>query len=88
VPVKVTRSPDLALPVRVTLVVPEELEGLVKAEPVLLDPSKGEGEITLVTTAAPALLGDQLLTLRATAMQPGNLAVVSETQVPVLFTDK
>lgn len=88
VPVKVTRSPDLPLPVTVTLVLPEELEGLVKAEPITLDPAKGEAEVTLTTTASPALLGDQVITLRATAMQPGNLAVVSETAVPVLFVDK
>jgi hypothetical protein len=87
VPVKIARSPDLPLPVRVTLVLPEELQGMVQAEPLQLEPGKSDGEITLTTTANPALLGDQVLTFRATAMQPGELAVVSETQVPVLFVD-
>jgi len=88
VPVKIARSPDLPLTVRVTLVLPEELQGLVQAEPLTLDPGKSDGEITFTTTAGTALLGDQILTLRATAMQPGDLAVVSEIQVPVLFTDR
>lgn len=88
VPVKIARSPDLSLPVRVTLVLPEELQGMVQAEPLLLEPGKSEGEITLTTTANPVLLGDQALTLRATAMQPGELPVISETQVPVLFVEK
>jgi hypothetical protein len=88
VPVKVVRSPELRLPVRITLVLPPELEGLVKAEPLVLEPGRSEAEVVLTTIAGPNLLGDQTLTLRATAMQPGDLAVVSETQVPVLFVDK
>lgn len=88
VPVKLARSPDLPLPVRVTLVLPEELQGLVQAEPLTLEPGKNEGEITLTSLANPTLLGEQTLTLRATAMQPGDLAVVSETQIPILFTDR
>jgi len=88
VPVKIARSPDLPLPVRVTLVLPEELQGLVQAEPLTLAPGQSDGEITLSTTVSPALVGDQTLTLRATALQPGDLAVVSETEVPVLFTEK
>jgi hypothetical protein len=88
VPVKVVRSPDLPLPARITLVLPPELEGLVRAEPLVLEPGRAEGEVVLTTTAGATLLGDQTLTLRATAMLPGELAVVSETQVPVLFVDK
>jgi hypothetical protein len=88
IPVKVSRSPNLALPVRVELRLPEELEGLVKAEPLLLPPDRSEGEITLTSTAGPALTGDQIITLRATAMLPGDLPVVSETQVPITFSDK
>jgi hypothetical protein len=88
VPVKIARSPDLPLPVRISLVLPEELQGMVQAEPLTLGPGQDTGEVTLTTTANPALLGEQIITLRATAMQPGELAVVSETQVPLLFTDR
>jgi hypothetical protein len=88
VPVKLARSPDLPLPVRVTLVLPDELQGIVKAEPLLLEPGRSEGEITVTTSGDPSLLGDQSLTFRAVAMLPGDLAVVSETQVPILFIAK
>ncbi|MGV3724764.1 MAG: hypothetical protein ACO1SX_28025, partial [Actinomycetota bacterium] len=84
VPVKIARSPDLPLPVKITLALPEELQGMVKAEPLLLEPGRSEGEITVTTTGDPSLLGDQSITFRATAMLPGDLAVVSETQVPIL----
>jgi len=85
VPVKVARSPELALPVRVELQLPEELQGLVTASPLVLSPDRSEGEVTLTTKADTLLEGDRTITLRATAMQPGNLAVVSETEVPVRF---
>jgi len=88
VPVKIARSPDLPLPVKITLVLPEELQGMVKAEPLLLEPGRSEGEITVTTTGDPTLLGEQSITFRAAAMLPGDLAVVSETQVPILFIDK
>ena len=88
IPVKVARSPELMLPVRVELILPEEWAGLAKAEPVTLPPGQDDGTVTIKTTPSAELAGDQMLTLRATAMQPGNLAVISETQVPIRFIVK
>lgn len=88
VPVKVSRSAKLPEMVRVELQVPEELAGMVTAEPVMMAPDQESATLRVTTTANDRLLGDQTLTIRAVAMQNGTLPVVSQTTVPVRFADR
>jgi len=81
VPVRVARAARLTEPVKLELVVPDELQGLLKMTPVVLDAGKSEATLRITSLNDKRLIGEQTLTLRATAIQPGNLAVVSEATV-------
>ncbi len=72
----------LTEPLKLELIVPDELQGLVKMAPLTLDAGKTEATVRITTVNDPRLIGEQTLTLRATAIQSGNLAVVSEAAVP------
>lgn len=85
VPVAVSRSPKLPEAAQVELIVPEELAGLLSAEPVVLSGDASEAVIRVTTVADPQLAGEHVLTLRATALQHGYLPAVSECQVTVEF---
>jgi hypothetical protein len=81
--VKLSRSPRLTEPVKLELV-PSELAEAVKAEAVMLQPGQTEADFKIVLTAAADKFGgEQVLVIRATAVQSGNLPVVSETAVRV-----
>jgi len=82
VPVRIARAAKLTEPLKLELIVPEELQGLLKMTPIVLDAGKTEATLRITTMADPKLIGEQSLTIRATAIQPGNLAVVSEAIVP------
>jgi hypothetical protein len=88
VPFKIFRSHKLQQPVTVALTVPEDLNGLLKAEPVLVPVGKTDGVLRITTVGDPRLQGERSLTLHATAMQPGNLPVWSDVVVPVEFAAK
>jgi hypothetical protein len=85
IPVRLTRSPKLPLEAVVTLIVPEELSGLLVAEPVTLPPGQVEAMIRITTAADPRLAGQQSFTLRATALPSPELPVVSEAGVTAMF---
>ena len=85
-PVKVARSPRLTGPVKLELVLPGELKGFLKMEPVVLQPGRTEAVLRIRTTDGPRLIGEQVLTIRATAKQPGDLLVQSEAEVPFTAT--
>jgi hypothetical protein len=85
VKVHIARSARLTEPVKLELRLPEELAGAAKAEPVQLLPGQLEADVRIVTNADVRLSGDQIFTIRGTAIQAGNLPVVSETAVRVSF---
>jgi hypothetical protein len=82
VPIRIARSPKLPEPVKLELLAPDALSGALKMEPVTVPPGQSEATLRISTTNDPRLIGEQSITIRATAMQPGNLRVVSETVVP------
>lgn len=81
-PVRIARSPKLAEPVKLELVLPESLQGLLRLEPLIVPPGQSEASLRITTVSDPRLTGEQSFTIRATAIQPGNLRVVSEVTVP------
>jgi hypothetical protein len=80
---KVLRLAKLAEPVRLELQLPDELAGQLKAEPITIAVGK-ETALFKITPAAD-LRGLREITVRATALQEGRYAVVSETVVAVEF---
>jgi hypothetical protein len=80
--VTLARSPKLVGPVKLELL-PSELGEVAKAAPVVVQPDQAEADFTI--TPAAKLAGEQSFTIRGTAVQPGNLPVVSETTVRVTF---
>ncbi len=81
-PIRIARSPKLAEPVKLELVLPESLQGLLRMEPLTVQPGHSEASLRITTTNDPRLTGEHSFTIRATAIQPGNLRVVSEATVP------
>ncbi|HEY3789374.1 MAG TPA: hypothetical protein VGL71_10995, partial [Urbifossiella sp.] len=81
VKVKLARSPQLIEPVTLDLVLPEELASAVKCESVVVANGVAEAEVRISIIDASRLAGEPSLTIRGTAVQPGNLKVVSETAV-------
>jgi hypothetical protein len=85
-PVTVSRSARLPLPVTVTLEPPEEAAPLLTAEPIVLPPGTDQGVLQVSPKADERLLGPWLLRMKATALQEGKWPVVSETELEVEFT--
>jgi hypothetical protein len=85
VPVIVARSPKLRLPVRVELVVPDDLAGRLASEPIELAAGEDRGTLRIRAAAGSAFDGDWPLTLRATALEDGKWPVVSQTEFTVRF---
>ena len=69
IPFIVSRSPKLPLEATVELVIPEEIQGQLKADVVTLAPEVGEGVVQVQTNRDESLSGPWRLTLRATALQ-------------------
>src|SRR5690606_32082482 len=86
IPVTVARSPKLPESVTLELVVPSELEGLLRADPVTVTPGQTEVRFRVETVIDPRLDGEANFTIRGTAMQEGKLPVISQTDVPHVFT--
>ncbi len=85
VPLKLFRSPKLSGPVKVELVVPSELNGIVSAAPLDWPADKPTAALVVTSKADPKLPGVWKLTARATAARDGH-PVVSECEVEVEFT--
>jgi len=83
VPVSVLRSAKLTEPVRLELQLPEELQGLLKAEPVTVTPGQTTVEFRITCANDAKSKGRHSLTIRGTALQQGHLAVVSEASLSV-----
>jgi type 1 fimbria pilin len=85
IPVTISRSPKLPLPVTVSLNVPDEAQGFLKAEPVTLAADQNTGVLRIETQADDKLVGEWSLTLTATALQDNQWPVVSQTDIRVEF---
>ncbi|MBM4073247.1 MAG: hypothetical protein FJ271_30645 [Planctomycetes bacterium] len=84
VPLKISRLTKLAEPVRLELRVPEELTGMLNAEPSVVAVGKEQAALR-ITPAAALRGGPHVFSIRATAMQDGRYPVISETPVTVEF---
>ncbi len=82
VPLKVARSAKLATPVRVELIVPDELLGLVHAEPLNLSAKQDTADWKITTKVDARLPSRFVLHARATAQRAG-FPVISETAIEV-----
>lgn len=83
--VKVARSPELPLPVKLELIVPEEAANLLSATPLWLEPNEEHGMLSIFSKADEQLSGQWNLTVRATALQAGMWPVISETEIRIEF---
>jgi hypothetical protein len=83
--VRLARSPKLSEAVKLELRLPEELTALAKAEPVTVLPNQTDVDFKILVASSAKLTGDHTFTIRGTAIQPGNLPVISETAVRVSF---
>src|SRR5262249_29539595 len=81
-PIKLARSPRLTGPVKLELVLPEEIQGTLRMESVVMQPDHNEAVLRIRTVEDVRLTGEHSLTIRATAQQPGGLLVLSEATVP------
>lgn len=84
-PVTISRAVSLREPVRLELVLDEELRGLT-AEPLTVGPDQTNAVLTIVPGAGARLPDEFQLTARATALQDGHLPVVSEAHLAVAIT--
>ena len=84
-PLKVLRSAKLDKPVRLEARLVGETEGLLRAESIEVAPNLDRVSMRVESENDQRLLGEQTIRIRATALQAGDLPVVSEVTVPVLF---
>lgn len=87
VPIVLARSAKLPLATTVELVVPEELQGALQAEPLVLDAGQDQGTLHITASTDGRLTGDWPLKLTATAWQEGKWRVASETELLVRFAE-
>ena len=83
--VNVSRSPELPLPVKVELIVPDEATGFISATPLMIGPDKTSGALQIVSRTDEQLQGQWNLTVRATALQDGKWPVISESEIRVEY---
>lgn len=88
VPVAISRSPQLATTVKLELVVPEELEGKLTAEPLQVPADQGLVQFQITPKPGAGLTGFHELVIRGSTMKDGTLPVASETTITVEFADK
>jgi hypothetical protein len=85
VAVRVSRSAKLPSAATITLEIPPEAAGLLRADPLVLEPGQDRGMVTIRSEADSRLEGPWSLKLRSTALQNGKWPVYSETDLPVVF---
>ncbi len=84
VPLRLGRSAKLPVATRVELIVPEQLAGLINAEPLTLSAKQEAADWKITTRADARLQGRFVLHARATAQRDGH-PVISETTIEVEF---
>src|SRR5205823_1521944 len=62
-PLRIARSPRLVEPVKLELVMPEDLAGLLRMEPVVLAPGRTEATLRITTVDDPRLTGEHTFTI-------------------------
>ncbi|MEI7698674.1 MAG: hypothetical protein WCK86_02690 [Planctomycetia bacterium] len=87
IPFRVSRSMKLPQEVTVELDVPEEIRGLLYAEPVVLHAGIDHGVLRVISVADSRLAGPWGLRVSATAMQDARWPVVSETTVQLEYSE-
>lgn len=85
IPFELARSAKLPESATVELVVPEELEGLLTAEQVVLPYGENRGVLRVTAGMGSPLTGDWPITLRATALEEGEWPVRSQIELPLTF---
>ena len=88
VPVTILRSAKLTEPVKLELVVPDELVGAVTAEPLTVAPTQATAEFRVTCPKGAKAEGEYTFTIRGTALRDGKWRVVSETEVTAEFGGK
>lgn len=83
VPITISRTARLSLPVTVDLLVPEEARGQIKSKAVVIPADQQRGVLQIDFDNSPELRGPWTLRLAATALQDGRWPVVSETEIKV-----
>ena len=74
VPVRISRSAKLPIAATITLEVPTEVAGLLRADPLVLEPGQDRGMLSIRSAADIRLEGPWSLKLRATAMRARQMA--------------
>jgi hypothetical protein len=82
--VRLSRSPRLMEPVKLELILPEELAGAFKLDPVTAVNNQNDVDVKITVVDASKLASEPTLVIRGTAIQPGNLKVVSEVAVKLV----
>ncbi|MEX2287638.1 MAG: hypothetical protein WD648_11155 [Planctomycetaceae bacterium] len=85
IPLTISRSAKLPDLVRVELRLDAELEGILHAEPLVVPAASDQAILRVQSADDQRLAGEIELTIRATAMERGNLPVISETAATVEF---
>lgn len=85
IPCVVSRSPKLPLPVTVSLRIPEELEGLIESNPLVLAPDTDRALLKITTHSDSRLLGMWNFTVEAHATQDEQWPVKSYADTSIEF---
>lgn len=88
IPVSILRSPKLPEAVKLELVVPDELAGVLTAEAVTVPPDRQAADFRVVCAKDVKLEGEYRFTIRGTALRDGKWQVVSEAEVTAEFGGK
>jgi len=88
IPVTVLRSAKLTEPVKLELLLPAELTGMVTAEPIVVPNGQAGADFRITCAKGSKLEGEHPLTIRGTTQREGRWQVMSETEVIVEFTIK
>ena len=89
VPLFVSRSAKLPVPVKLQMIAPAELTEFIRLEPQSIDlsPTETQGKLRVITSKHPAVVGRWPLTIKATALQDGRWLVVAQTELSVQFNN-
>jgi hypothetical protein len=85
VPVRIARSAKLPIAATITLEIPTEAAGLLRADPLVLEPGQDRGMLIIRSASDNRLEGPWSLKLKATALRDGKWPVISQTDLPVVF---
>ena len=85
IPVSITRTPQFAGPVIVSIDIPKRLREFLTVEPVSIGTQATTAKLILQTKASEKLEGDWEFTIKCTGMQDERWPLVTQTQLPVRF---